>query len=368
MFAFTFHLIFVTLGQIVLKLVCILVAVAYFTLAERKVMSAVQRRHGPNVVGFWGLLQPLADGLKLMAKELIIPSQANSALFVLSPFFVFLVALLSWSVMPFSLFDHSERMAVGVAAKMLLNNAAHWPTSEVAGALIETDSFSNVVYSILFLMGLSSAGVYSIIVGGWASNSKYAFLGSLRSAAQMISYEVGLSLVALPAILLAASSNFLRVVLAQSKTAWNTYTLLPSSIIFLISMLAETNRTPFDLPEAEAELVAGYNVDFSSLIFSMFMLAEYSNMILMSTMYVLLFLGGWAFAGLQHALILTIKAGALFLFYIIVRATLPRYRYDQLMNIGWKVFLPVAGGALIFAIGIVVAFDAAPIVHELAFN
>lgn len=243
------------------------------------------------------------------------------------------------------------------------------PDLDYMTALTEPDTVVNMRYGILFLLALSSLSVYSIILAGWASNSKYAFIGALRSAAQMISYEVAISLILLPVVLLAGSLNLSMITYMQSITVWFLFPLLPASILFLIAMLAETNRTPFDLPEAEAELVAGYNVDYSSLPFAMFFLGEYCNMILISTLYCLLFLsGGLNSLGVNTALVLSLKAAIIWIFFVNVRATLPRYRYDQLMDIGWKVFLPIAGGFLVFIFGLLIAFDALPYATELPFD
>jgi formate hydrogenlyase subunit 4 len=233
-------------------------------------------------------------------------------------------------------------------------------------ALLEVDTVANLRYGVLFLLALSSLGVYSIILAGWSSNSKYAFIGALRSAAQMISYEVAISLIILPIVIFAGSLNLMMITYIQSITVWFLWPLLPVSLLFLIAMLAETNRTPFDLPEAEAELVAGYNVDYSSLPFAMFFLGEYCNMILMAVLYCILFLGGGLNSlDLLPAAVLAIKASVIWVFFVLVRATLPRYRYDQLMDIGWKVFLPVAGSFLIFDFGLLVFFEALPVTGEL---
>lgn len=244
-----------------------------------------------------------------------------------------------------------------------------WPEFADFRNLVELDSVSNLRYGILFILALSSLTVYSIILAGWSSNSKYAFLGALRSAAQMISYEVSISLALLPVILLSGSLNLTEIVFSQSNTLWYIFPLLPIALIFLVSMLAETNRTPFDLPEAEAELVAGYNVDYSSLPFAMFFLGEYANMILISVFFCILFLGGWEFMGLTGftPFILAFKAAVPWIFFVLVRATLPRYRYDQLMDIGWKAFLPITGAFLVLVIGLVVFLDVAPVVEELPF-
>jgi NADH:ubiquinone oxidoreductase subunit H len=241
------------------------------------------------------------------------------------------------------------------------------PDTDYFAALVEADTASNLRYGLLLILAVSSLTVYSIILAGWSSNSKYAFIGALRSAAQMISYEVAISLILLPVILLAGSLNLAKIVMAQAITVWFFFPLLPIAGLFLIAMLAETNRTPFDLPEAEAELVAGYNVDYSALPFAMFFLGEYCNMILISVLFCILFLGGWTFTlSVGHALLLSLKAAVIWVFFVIVRATLPRYRYDQLMDIGWKTFLPVTGGFLIFVVGLVVSFGAVPVVHELS--
>lgn len=240
------------------------------------------------------------------------------------------------------------------------------PGADYFRALVEADTASNLRYGLLLILAVSSLTVYSIILAGWSSNSKYAFIGALRSAAQMISYEVAISLILLPVILLSGSLNLAKIVVAQALTVWFLFPLLPIGGLFLIAMLAETNRTPFDLPEAEAELVAGYNVDYSALPFAMFFLGEYCNMILISVLFCVLFLGGWTLTlSASHALLLSVKAAFIWVFFVIVRATLPRYRYDQLMDIGWKTFLPVTGGFLIFVVGLVVAFYAAPVVSEL---
>lgn len=358
----------VQLLLILVKIVCLLVAIAYYTIAERKIMAAIQRRRGPNVVGFWGLLQPLADGLKLIAKEMVIPSHANSRVFVVAPLCILTLGLLNWSILPFGLYDHSAFAPNNTVVDVLLSSAENAiKKSNAFDLLVETNNISDVRYGLLVILALSSLTVYGIIIAGWASNSKYAFLGALRSAAQMISYEVSISLVLIPVIFMAGSLNFTEIVAAQQITVWYIFPLLPLALIFLISMVAETNRTPFDLPEAEAELVAGYNVEYSSIIFAMFFLAEYGNMIMMSLIYAELFLGGWAGPDIfPPALALSLKALIFCVYLVVLRATVPRYRYDQLMDIGWKVFLPVATGLLLFVVGVIIAFDAAPVVSEIA--
>ncbi len=309
-----FFIILPILGKILLVALPLIGAVAYLTLMERKVIGAMQLRRGPNVVGPFGLLQPLADGLKLMFKEVIIPSKANKALFLLAPIITFTLALIGWAVIPFS----------------------------------ETFVIANINVGVTYLLAASSLGVYGIIIAGWASNSKYAFLGAIRSSAQMISYEVSIGLIIITVVLCAGSLNLTEIVLAQ-KNHWFVLPLFPMFIVFFISALAETNRLPFDLPEAESELVAGYNVEYSSMPFSLFFLGEYANMILISSFAAILFLGGWlppfdnTFCNAIPGLIWFVLKIFLLLFtFIWVRATLPRYRYDQLMRLGWKVFLPLS--------------------------
>jgi NADH-quinone oxidoreductase subunit H len=355
----TFRQIFISS---LLKIVCILIAVAYFTIAERKVMAAIQRRKGPNVVGFWGLLQPLADGAKLIFKELLIPTRANTTIFLIAPVMVLILSIISWSIIPSGLTGESTMSVLNQlrADSFLL---------EIKNA-IKTSTTADISYGVLFILAVSGLNVYGIIIAGWASNSKYAFLGALRSAAQMISYEVSLGLLILPVILLAGSLNLTEIVAAQEKTVWFVFPLLPCAIMFFISMLAETNRAPFDLPEAEAELVAGYNVEYCSIIFAMFFLGEYSNMLLMATIIVLFFFGGW----LVPISLLNFIPGSLFFslkivifcyLFILVRAAFPRYRYDQLMDIGWKTFLPLSLSYLVFITGVLIAFNSVPQVLEI---
>ena len=315
--------------KILAIVVPLLIGVAYSTLAERKVMGSIQRRKGPNVVGLLGLFQPLADGLKLLLKEPVLPNSINTIIFLLAPVSTFMLALISWSIMPFS------------------------PAAVLADLNV----------GILYTFAVSSLGVYGIITAGWASNSKYAFLGCLRSAAQMVSYEVSIGLIIITVLLCVGSLNLNEIIDAQ-KEIWFVFPLFPLSIMFFISCLAETNRAPFDLPEAEAELVAGYNVEYSSMGFALFFLGEYANMILMSGLAAILFLGGWL-PPFNHPLIFWIPGGfwlglkiSFFLFlFIWVRAAFPRYRYDQLMRIGWKVFLPLSLGWVLLVAGILVSFD-----------
>ena len=300
------------LGHILLIIVPLLLAIAYLTLVERKVIAAMQLRVGPNVVGWFGLLQPFADGLKLLHKETIIPTRANPLIFLMAPLITFGLSLSAWAVIPFS------------------------PDWVVA----------NINVGVLYLFAISSLGVYGIIIAGWASNSKYAFLGALRSAAQMVSYEVSIGLVIIAVLLSAGSMNLTSIVESQ-KGLWYVIPHLPMAVIFIISALAETNRAPFDLPEAEAELVSGYNVEYSSMTFALFFLGEYANMILMSAMGTILFLGGWLpplemapFTWIPGIIWFFLKISFLLFIFLWVRATFPRYRYDQLMRLGWKVFLP----------------------------
>jgi NADH-quinone oxidoreductase subunit H len=282
-------------------------------------MAAMQRRFGPNVVGQWGLLQPLADGLKLVTKQTIVPNKANRTLFLFAPVYSFALALAAWVVIPF---DY--------------------------GAVV-----ADIDLGLLYLLAVSTLNVYGIIIAGWSSNSKYAFLGACRSAAQMISYDVSLGLILLTVVLSVGSCNLSQVVLAQSEV-WFITPFLPLAAMFFVSALAETNRAPFDLTEAEAELVAGYNVEYSAVGFALFFLAEYSNMLLMSALTIILFGGGWLppLAALAHWLPgsfwLGLKACGVVFLFIWVRATFPRFRYDQLMFLGWKVFLPLALGWFLF--------------------
>ena len=317
---------------IILKILSItiplLLAVAYFTVAERKIMGAIQRRRGPNVIGFIGLLQALADGLKLFVKETILPSNSNLGVFLLAPILSFLLSVISWAVIPFT---HKVVLA-------------------------------DINLGILYLFAISSLNVYGIVLAGWSSNSKYAFLGALRSAAQMISYEISIGFIVLTIAVCVGSLNLSKIVLAQSEV-WLIIPLFPLFIMFYISMLAETNRHPFDLPEAEAELVSGYNVEYSSMTFALFFLGEYSNMLLMSALSSILFLGGWLpliIPFLPGSLWFSLKVILGAIFFILTRATLPRYRYDQLMYLGWKSFLPFAIGYLMFTIGILVSFNWLP--------
>lgn len=344
-----------------IKIIFLLVAVAYFTIAERKVMAAIQRRKGPNVVGVWGLLQPIADGAKLVFKELLIPTRSDSYIFLVAPILILVLSMINWTIIPTNI-----DLAINTIGNVVVSNTQN---DFVDTLNTNTSNVVDISYGLLMILAISGFNVYGIIIAGWSSNSKYAFLGALRSAAQMISYEVSLGLLLLPVILLAGSLNFTDIVMAQSITGWYVLPLLPCAIMFFISMLAETNRAPFDLPEAEAELVAGYNVEYSSIIFAMFFLGEYTNMLLMATIMVLLFFGGWlpiiSILGFMPGFWLSFKVIIFCFLYILVRATLPRYRYDQLMDIGWKLFLPLSLGYLLFVVGILFSFDALPQVFEI---
>mgnify|MGYP001950353167 CR=1 FL=1 len=310
----------------------VLVCVAFFTLLERKLMAYIQRRKGPNVVGIGGLLQPFADGLKLLIKEPIIPGNANRYLYTLAPILSLLLSFMGWAIIPF---DY---------------NAV----------------YSNINIGILYLFAISSLGVYGVIIAGWSSNSKYAFFGALRSAAQMISYEVSIGLIIITVLLCTGSLNLTEIVLAQ-RTIWYIIPLFPLFILFIVSAIAETNRAPFDLPEAEAELVSGYNVEYSSVGFAFFFIGEYANIILMSSLSVILFLGGWLppfnleiLTYIPGYIWFSLKTILIVCFFIVVRAAYPRYRYDQLMRLGWKIFLPISLGLLIFYAGILIGFNWLP--------
>ena len=317
----------------------LMIGVAYLTYAERKVIAAMQLRRGPNVVGFMGLLQPLADGLKLFFKETIIPSGSNRVIFVMAPMVTLTLALAAWAVIPLG-----------------------------SGLVV-----ANINVGILYLFAISSLGVYGILMAGWASNSKYAFLGAVRSAAQMVSYEVSMGFVIITVLLVSGSLNLSDIVKAQEETVWFIIPLFPMFVIFFISTLAETNRHPFDLPKAEAELVAGYNVEYSAMTFALFFLGEYANMILMCAMTTVLFLGGWLppldmppFNWVPGPVWFIFKIMLLLFVFLWVRATLPRYRYDQLMRLGWKVFLPISLVAVIVVAGIVLTFDISPLNQSTA--
>jgi len=306
----------------------VLISVAYLTLAERKIMGSMQQRKGPNVVGFLGLLQPLADGLKLLLKETVIPTNANTFGFIFAPILTLMLSLFGWSVIPFSTFSF----------------------------------FVDINIALLFLFAVSSLGVYGIIISGWASNSRYAFFGALRSAAQMISYEVSIGLILISILVCTGSLSFVDIVFFQ-KFIFFVIPFFPLFLMFLISILAETNRAPFDLPEAESELVSGYNVEYASMGFALFFLAEYSSMILMSSLTILMFLGGWLFFIIEienpiiNSSIFSLKICLILFFYIWVRASFPRYRIDQLMRLCWKIFLPLSLAFVIFVLSAIFSFN-----------
>ncbi len=317
----------IIVAKILVIVVPLLVAVAFLTLAERKVIGAMQLRKGPNVVGPFGLLQPFADGLKLLLKETIVPTGANRFVFMMAPMVTFLLSLVAWAVIPFD---------YGIV-------------------------LSDLNVGILYLFAISSLGVYGIIMAGWASNSKYAFLGAMRSAAQMVSYEVSIGFVIITVLLCVGSLNLTDIVMAQ-KNMWFAIPLFPMFVIFFISALAETNRSPFDLPEGESEIVAGYFVEYSSMSFALFFLGEYAAMILMSGMTSILFLGGWLppvdiapFNWVPGPIWFALKVAFCLFVFLWVRATMPRYRYDQLMRLGWKVFLPFSLFWVVLTAGVLMA-------------
>ena len=308
------NLIFLETYKILFLLVPVLVSVAMIVWLDRRIWAFVQKRQGPNVVGPFGLLQSLADALKYIFKEVIIPSSSNKVIFILAPIVTMTLALISWAVIPFS----------------------------------ETQVLADINVGILYLFAVSSLGVYGIIMGGWASNSKYPFLGAIRSAAQMVSYEVSIGVIIINVLLCVGSLNLNDIVMAQ-ENLWFVIPLFPMFVIFFISSLAETNRPPFDLPEAEAELVAGYQTEYSGMMYAMFWLGEYANILLMCAMGSILFLGGWLspieiypFTLIPGAIWLIFKILFLFILFALVKAIVPRYRYDQLMRLGWKIFLPLA--------------------------
>ena len=322
----------IIVAQILAVVVPVLVSVAFLIYAERKVLALIQLRRGPNLVGPFGLLQSFADALKLLSKENILPSGSNKIVFIIAPIITMVLSLAGWAVIPF---------------------APGWVISDI-----------NV--GVLYLFAVSSLGVYGVIMAGWASNSQYPFLGALRSAAQMVSYEVSIGFVIITVLLCVGSLNLSKIVEAQ-KTVWFAIPLLPMFIIFFISALAETNRLPFDLPEDEATLVAGYFTEYSSASFVLFFLAEYASMILMSSMTVILFLGGWLppfdifpLNALPGVFWFTIKIIFILFLFIWVRGTFPRYRYDQLMRLGWKVFLPLSLFGVVVTSGFLVIFDIVP--------
>ncbi len=321
-----FFEILIIIFKILLIVIPLLLFIAYLTYFERKVIGAIQLRKGPNVVGPFGLFQPIADGIKLLTKETIFPDNSNKFIFILSPILTFTLALIGWAVIP-------------IDYKLVL---------------------ADINVGVMYIFAISSLGVYGIIMAGWASNSRYAFLGALRSAAQMISYEVSIGLIIISVLISSGSLNLTEIVMKQ-QNMWYLIPHFPMFVIFFISTLAETNRAPFDLPEAESELVAGYNVEYSSMSFGLFFLGEYGNMILMSSMSTILFLGGWLppvdinfFQNIPGFIWFLLKVTFLLFLFLWVRATLPRYRYDQLMRLGWKVFLPLSLAWIIITSSVVI--------------
>ena len=320
---------FISFLKVLLIIIPLLISVAYFTLAERKILGAMQRRRGPNVVGIYGLLQPLSDGFKLLVKETVIPSNANKFIFIISPIITFVVSLMGWAIIPFDKYSLLAEINIGV----------------------------------LYLFAVSSLGVYGIIMSGWSSNSKYAFLGALRSAAQMVSYEVSIGFIIITIVTCCGSFN-LQTIIETQKNIWFLIPFFPLFLMFFVSALAETNRHPFDLPEAEAELVSGYNVEYSAMGFALFSLGEYSNMLLMSALNVILFFGGWQVPTFLMVLPGSVWFGLKICFFVILfiwmRGALPRYRYDQLMALGWKVFLPISLGYVLLTVSILMSFNMLP--------
>nr|AJF36668.1 NADH dehydrogenase subunit 1 [Gefionella okellyi] len=315
--------------NILIIIIPFLLGIAYLTLAERKILSSIQRRRGPNIVGIYGLLQPLADGLKLLLKESIIPYKSNTILFIIAPIITFSLSLMGWAIIPFSL----------------------------------NTIFSNLNLGILYIFAISGLMVYGIIIAGWASNSKYAFLGSIRSAAQMISYEFPIGFIILNVFLLSKSLNLADIIIAQ-KHIWFVFPLFPLFLVFFIAVLAETNRPPFDLPEAEAELVSGYNVEYSAMGFALFFLGENGNIIFMSTLTTILFFGGglplyniWFFNIIPYEIWFILKILFFIYLFILIRATYPRYRYDQLMALGLKTILPFSIAYFMFLLSLLIIYD-----------
>jgi NADH-quinone oxidoreductase subunit H len=332
-------LLILTFGKALALLVPLLIGVAYLTYAERKVLAAMQLRKGPNVVGPFGLWQPFADAVKMLMKETIIPAGSNRFLFLIAPMLTFGLAMIAWAVIPVN----------------------------------EGWAISDINVGILYLFAISSLGVYGIIIAGWASNSKYAFLGAMRSAAQMVSYEVSMGFVLVSVLLCAGTLNLTDIVRSQDHywlgfiPAWYCFSLLPMFVVFFISTLAETNRAPFDLPEGESEIVAGFFVEYSAMTFALFFLGEYANMFLMSGLTTILFLGGWLplfpvapFTWMPGVIWFILKVCVCLWFFLWARATFPRYRYDQLMRLGWKVFLPLSLGWLVITAGALMAFGWLP--------
>nr|CUS58610.1 TPA: NADH dehydrogenase subunit 1 [Podocoryna carnea] len=312
--------------KFLIVIIPVLISVAYLTLAERKVIGYTQARKGPNIVGIYGLLQPLADGVKLFAKEMIIPSHVSIFLYFFAPILALTLGLVVWGLMPLGF----------------------------------TTIISDLSLGILLIFALSSVGVYAILMSGWSSNSKYAFLGALRAAAQMISYEVSIGLIIISVILCVGSFNLIKIIQTQEQTIWFIFPLLPAGIMFFISCLAETNRAPFDLTEGESELVSGFNVEYSSMSFALFFLAEYSHIIFMSFLFALIFLGGWSMPFFSLNIFFLIKSAFIIFLFVWVRTSFPRLRYDQLMHLLWKTYLPLSLGFIIIVNSIIWSLNALP--------
>ena len=328
------HLIFDEVYKILFLLIPVLVSVAMIVWLDRRVWAFVQKRQGPNVVGPFGLLQSLADALKYIFKEIIIPASSNKIIFILAPIITMTLALIAWAVIPFG----------------------------------ENQVLANINVGILYIFAVSSLGVYGIIMGGWASNSKYPFLGAIRSAAQMVSYEVSIGIIIINVLLCVGSLNLSDIVMAQ-QNMWFIVPLFPMFVIFFISALAETNRPPFDLPEAEAELVAGYQTEYSGMMYAMFWLGEYANILLMCALGSILFLGGWLspidlypFNIIPGVFWLIFKILFLFILFALVKAVVPRYRYDQLMRLGWKIFLPLSLSYVVLTASYLFYFNLLPVI------
>ena len=303
----------------------VLISVAYLTLAERKIIGYSQTRKGPNVVGIYGLLQPLADGLKLFSKEMVIPNHVSIFLYFFSPILALTLGLVVWGLLPLNFYS----------------------------------VMSDINLGILMIFALSSIGVYAILMSGWSSNSKYAFMGSLRAAAQMISYEVSIGLIVISVILCGGTMNLLNIIQVQEQLVWFVLPLLPAAFMFFISCLAETNRAPFDLTEGESELVSGYNVEYSSMTFALFFLAEYSHIIFMSFLFAVIFLGGWSFF-ISSPIVLFIKGTLIVFLFVWVRTSFPRLRYDQLMGLLWKSYLPLSIGLIVLVNALLWCFNGLP--------
>ena len=313
--------------KILIIVLPVLISVAYLTLAERKILGYMQARKGPNVVGVYGLFQPLADGVKLFTKEMTIPNHSNIIIYFISPILFLTLALILWGLLPYSL----------------------------------NSSYSPINLGVLLVLAISSVSVYAVLMSGWASTSKYAYLGSLRAAAQMISYEVSMGLILLSTVICIGSLDLAKISWFQTNSSLLIITLLPCAVMFLVSLVAETNRAPFDLTEGESELVSGYNVEYSSMSFALLFLAEYANIIFMSALFSIIFLGGWDILSLNSTAFLGLKTSLVSMFFIWIRASFPRIRYDQLMSLLWKSYLPLSLGILLLTGGLLWAFGGLPL-------